>query len=291
MATELAFALINPYTIAKSRTGGVIGRLISRTGLDLVAARMFGPSVELVERYAESLLANNQPDPDVARMLAEYVRKNYAPDPATGRRHRVILLLFEGENAIQKIREATGHLRAGWCGGETIRDTYGDFVVDENNVVRYFEPAILVANSVERAASVLRLGSGSLRLPESPIVEVQADRAAEFGIQWQALDALAADPEHMFWFEYNFLFVLAAGGRPEKDALGDHTPAGYRQRARFYGVSETTRLRYAVLVARYLCLLCRTCGIVPAENAAAAERRLDGYRCMQDFLDDIALRR
>jgi len=42
MAKELAFALINPYTIAKSRTGGVIGRFMSRTGLDLVAARMFG---------------------------------------------------------------------------------------------------------------------------------------------------------------------------------------------------------------------------------------------------------
>ena len=43
MATELAFALINPYSIAKSRTGGIIGRFISRTGLELVAARMFGP--------------------------------------------------------------------------------------------------------------------------------------------------------------------------------------------------------------------------------------------------------
>ena len=36
MASELAFALINPYTIAKSRTGGVLGRLMSRTGLELV---------------------------------------------------------------------------------------------------------------------------------------------------------------------------------------------------------------------------------------------------------------
>ena len=44
MATELAFALINPYTISKSRTGGVIGRLLTRTGLELVAARLFGPS-------------------------------------------------------------------------------------------------------------------------------------------------------------------------------------------------------------------------------------------------------
>lgn len=157
MAQELAFALINPYTISKSRTGGVIGRLMSRTGLELAAARMFGPSQDLVTRYADSLLTSNQTEPEFARLLSEYVRKSYGPDPVTGLRRRVILLMFEGENAIQKVREATGHLKAGWVGGETIRDTYGDFVADESGNVTYFEPAVLVAPSVERAASVLRL--------------------------------------------------------------------------------------------------------------------------------------
>lgn len=157
MAQELAFALINPYTISKSRTGGVIGRLMSRTGLDLAAARMYGPSQELVTRYADSLLNSNQAEPEFARLLSEYVRKSYAPDPVTGLRRRVILLIFEGENAIQKVREATGHLRAGWVNGETIRDTYGDYIEDASGKVNYFEPAVLVAPSVERAASVLRL--------------------------------------------------------------------------------------------------------------------------------------
>jgi nucleoside diphosphate kinase len=157
MARELAFTLINPYTISKSRTGGVIGRLISRTGLELVAARMFGPSSELVTRYADSLLTSNQNEPEFARLLSEYVRKSYAPDPITDRPRRVILLLFEGENAIQKVREATGHLRAGWIGGETIRDTYGDCIEGPGGTITYFEPAVLVAPSVERAASVLRL--------------------------------------------------------------------------------------------------------------------------------------
>ena len=40
---ELSYAIITPYTMRKSRTGGIIARLISRTGLDLVAARMFAP--------------------------------------------------------------------------------------------------------------------------------------------------------------------------------------------------------------------------------------------------------
>ncbi len=48
---ELSYATITPYSMRKSRTGGIIARLISRTGLDLVAARMFAPSEELVRRY------------------------------------------------------------------------------------------------------------------------------------------------------------------------------------------------------------------------------------------------
>lgn len=182
MAQELAFALINPYTISKSRTGGVIGRLMSRTGLDLAAARMYGPSQELVTRYADSLLNSNQAEPEFARLLSEYVRKSYAPDPVTGLRRRVILLVFEGENAIQKVREATGHLRAGWVNGETIRDTYGDYIEDAPGQVRYFEPAVLVAPSVERAASVLRLWA-EYSDTDGGIIDNSADSASAEGSQ------------------------------------------------------------------------------------------------------------
>jgi nucleoside diphosphate kinase len=182
MASELAFALINPYTIAKSRTGGVIGRLMSRTGLDLVAARMFGPSQELVNRYASSLLGSNPMEAEFAKLLNQYVLKSYMPDPQTGRRRRVILLLFEGENAIQKVREAAGHLRAGWVGGETIRDTYGDYITDADGRVTYFEPAVLVAPSVERAASVLRLWS-EYSESDGGLVDHGADVSESEGVQ------------------------------------------------------------------------------------------------------------
>ena len=56
MVEELSYVLVTPYSIRKSRTGGIIARLISRTGLDLVAARMFAPSAELVEKYAASIV-------------------------------------------------------------------------------------------------------------------------------------------------------------------------------------------------------------------------------------------
>jgi hypothetical protein len=91
----------------------------------------------------------------------------------------------------------------------------------------------------------------------------------------------------MFWFEYNFLFVLAAGGAAEKAALGDHGPAGYGQRARFYAIADEGQLKYAQGVARYLCFLCKTCGLASSEACAAATAKLDGYSSYGDLLAAI----
>ncbi len=103
-----------------------------------------------------------------------------------------------------------------------------------------------------------------------------------------ALEALPASPDHMFWFEYNFLFVLAAGGRAAKAALGDHTPAGYAQRARFYSISDQGRLMYSRNVALYIVFLAETTGLAPAETCAAARRRLEGYTGLAGMLADIS---
>ena len=108
MASEIAFVLINPYTIRKSRTGGVIGRYLARTDLKLSGARLFGPCRALADEYAEFLESSNCHDHEIGRLVAEYVRRNYAPDAQSGRPHRTIMLLFEGDDAIGKIREVTG---------------------------------------------------------------------------------------------------------------------------------------------------------------------------------------
>ena len=84
-----------------------------------------------------------------------------------------------------------------------------------------------------------------------------------------ALEALPPSPEHMFWFEYNFLYVLAAGGRAEKAALGDHTPAGYQQRARFYAISDEGRLNFSKNIASYIVFLAENTGLATAATCAA----------------------
>ncbi|PAW66199.1 MAG: hypothetical protein B9S34_08630 [Opitutia bacterium Tous-C1TDCM] len=103
-----------------------------------------------------------------------------------------------------------------------------------------------------------------------------------------ALESLPPSPEHMFWFEYNFLHVLAAGGRPAKTALGDHTPAGYRQRARFYGISDEGRLNFAKNIASYIVFLAENTGLAPAANCAAARKLLERYATLDEMLGDIS---
>ncbi|MBK9374378.1 MAG: hypothetical protein IPN03_11765 [Holophagales bacterium] len=87
-----------------------------------------------------------------------------------------------------------------------------------------------------------------------------------------ALSGFVPSPDHMFFFEYNFLYVLAAGGSTSR--LGDHGAAGYAQRARFYGVSDEARLLYARGVAGYILFLAETTGLAPASRVAAARERL-----------------
>ncbi len=104
----------------------------------------------------------------------------------------------------------------------------------------------------------------------------------------KALESLPPSPEHMFWFEYNFLHVLAAHGRAEKAALGDHTPAGYRQRARFYSVSDEGRLNFAKNIASYIVFLAENTGLAPAATCAAANKLLAGYTSLDAMLNDIS---
>ncbi len=158
MSQQLAYAIITPYSLHKSRTGGILSRLISRTGLDLAAARMFAPSAELVQKYSEAIVSANDPqDRKIQEMLREYILKNFSPDAKTGRRRRAMLLLFRGEDAVRKVRSVVGNLDPNRRSGETIRDTYGDLIYDENGKVQYFEPAVLAAPNVEEAETKLKL--------------------------------------------------------------------------------------------------------------------------------------
>ena len=152
MALELTYVIITPYSLHKSRTGGILARLITRTGLELVGARMFAPSAELVNKYSEVIVSADDPqDRNIQELIRSYILKNLSPDSKTGKSRRAMMLLFQGEDAVRKVRSVVGNITSDRSGGETIRDTYGDLILDEHGGVRYFEPAVLAPPNIQEA--------------------------------------------------------------------------------------------------------------------------------------------
>ncbi|MDR1318347.1 MAG: nucleoside-diphosphate kinase [Treponema sp.] len=159
MSANLSYVLVTPYTIAKSRTGGVLSRLLSRTDLELVGAQLFIPSEAFIKEYARCI---RQRGPGVEfSLLADYAEKNLAP--SEGRRHRSLLLLFRGKNPCEKLLATCGHIDTSHIevdamSGETIRDTYADLIFSKERPeeVSYFEPAVLVPRQQKDADFDLR---------------------------------------------------------------------------------------------------------------------------------------
>jgi nucleoside diphosphate kinase len=165
MEKTLSYVMVTPYTIAKSRTGGVISRLLSRLDLELVGAQMIAPDKEFAREYAASLRSQNQENLNSgADLLADYIIRSLSP--SGGRRHRTLLLIFKGENACRKLSDICGALfpenrSIESINGETIRDTYADLICSPDNPKEtiYFEPAVLTPRKQALADENLELFS------------------------------------------------------------------------------------------------------------------------------------
>ena len=156
MADELTYVIITPYTIQKSRTGGVLARLLSRSNLELVGIRIFAPTKEFIEEYTELLKETSMTGEDnVYKIVRDYINESFAPHD--NKYHRAMILLFKGEDACRKIYKIAGKIKSGIRTGETIRDTFSDYILNPDQTVRYFEPAILVPSSLEEAKLKLKI--------------------------------------------------------------------------------------------------------------------------------------
>jgi len=151
MKQTLSYVVVTPYTIAKSRTGGVVARLLSRMDLELVAAQIVTPDENFAREYAASLRSQEERNLNSAgELLAKYIENNIGP--SGGRRHRSLILIFRGENPCKKLSDVCGALfpenhqvEIESITGESIRDTYADLILDpvDPKKIIYFEPAIL----------------------------------------------------------------------------------------------------------------------------------------------------
>jgi len=173
---ELSYILITPYTILKSRTGGVLARLLATPDIELVAAQMIAPTQVLTNEYAEGLKETvGKRNSEAAQWFYDYIIRAFSPTDS--RRHRVLMLVFKGPNATKKIFSIAGDITTStnssseFITGEKIRDTYADLVISPSTGrVRYFEPAVLAPPDQKYALPRLKMFA-SFASGESNIVE------------------------------------------------------------------------------------------------------------------------
>ncbi|HEX7534418.1 MAG TPA: nucleoside-diphosphate kinase [Syntrophales bacterium] len=176
MATELTYVVITPYSLMKSRTGNIIARLMSFSGCDLVGVRMMRPSDEFVNEYMRRVKSLGI-EPKIEKALVDYIDQNLRRENILGQTNRCLFLLFEGENAVERVYDVVGKLtteaeseaRLG-----TIRGTYCDFITNPDGTIRYFEPAVLVPTNLKYAKTNLELFA-ELGFNDSGIYEESAE--------------------------------------------------------------------------------------------------------------------
>ena len=163
MEQSLSYVLVTPYTVAKSRTGGVLSRLLSRISLELIGVQMVAMDQQTAEQYATIIRTRSKHEGfNISHLLSSYVEQSMSP--TGGVPHRSLLLVFRGENPCEQLMEVVGSFQKETGSVETvtgmsIRDTYADLIFsDENQIeVTYFEPAVITAQTQEEANMTLKL--------------------------------------------------------------------------------------------------------------------------------------
>lgn len=179
VADELSYVMTTPYTLAKSRTGGILSRLFSRVDLELIAVQVLTPDQKTIDTYAASLLKYSKNSAmDNVNLLSNYVLENMSP--SNGRAHRVAIFLFRGENAVSQLMDQVGAIfpenrSVESITGETIRDTYADLVRSANGDIVYFEPAVLTPRSRESAEANLKIFTSFMKNQDNVVHNLTYD--------------------------------------------------------------------------------------------------------------------
>lgn len=156
MDDQLAYALITPYSLFKSRTGGIIGRLLAHAKLEFVAARMFVFSDAFLDAY-QKLICPKGMDAKIEKAWHRYIDESLRQSNHLGYLPRCMVLLFRGPNAARHLKDDVIGSFTPQPAGDTIRGTYGDFILNEGGNIRHFEPAVIVCPDPQVCHQHLRL--------------------------------------------------------------------------------------------------------------------------------------
>ncbi|MCK4284176.1 MAG: hypothetical protein KAX44_07650 [Candidatus Brocadiae bacterium] len=185
---ELAYALATPYSLHKSRTGGILARLLW-ADVKLVAARMYAPRPQsgFIEEYCDAIYDPSERDVPLRyqKMIIEYVVRNFGRPNVRGLSNRLAVLVLRGLDAVREVTEAIGHITQ-HVRGDSLRGTFGDFFREDSEALEndpayqprrrllekyeslhkvgpaprkndFFEPAVLTGTSPEMTEAHLKL--------------------------------------------------------------------------------------------------------------------------------------
>ncbi|MBL7134232.1 MAG: nucleoside-diphosphate kinase [Phycisphaerae bacterium] len=142
MSQQLAYALITPYSLFKSRTGGIISRLLAHARLELVATRMYVFSDPFLDAYKE-VVCPADTEPAILDAWRKYIDESLRRPNQWGYLPRCMLLLFRGQHAVRHLKEEVIGGFTEQPTGNTIRGTFGDLIRDASGRIHYFEPAVI----------------------------------------------------------------------------------------------------------------------------------------------------
>lgn len=114
---ERCLVLIKPDALEKRITGLVVDRL-ERLELDIVASKTLSATEDLIRKHYAHLAGKPFLESTVRYMMGDY---NHQPN------HKIIAFVFQGENAVTKIRTALGSTNPDNAAPYTIRGSFGKF--------------------------------------------------------------------------------------------------------------------------------------------------------------------
>ncbi|OGR46461.1 MAG: nucleoside-diphosphate kinase [Elusimicrobia bacterium GWC2_65_9] len=115
MAIEQTLILIKPDGASRKLTGLTIDRL-DATGLEMVGAKMISVSEDLAREHYASLS-----DKPFFEGLIKYIRGEFHGI----KDHRILALVYRGENAIKAVRAVAGATNPEQAAAGTIRGSFG----------------------------------------------------------------------------------------------------------------------------------------------------------------------
>jgi len=161
MAIEQTLILVKPDGLIKSLTGNVISRL-SEAKLTIMGAKMVRVSRELAEEHYGQLK-----DKPFFEELIHYIMGD------VHKTHRVLALVYQGEDAITKIRDIVGDTDPEKANPVSIRGAYG-------RVTRagVFENVVHASSSLEDAEKEIKLWFTPEEIVEDlyPVKEITINR-------------------------------------------------------------------------------------------------------------------